>query len=563
MAYKEIEHWARLLQESIDEDKAYGKACENAMQEIENDIDEADAVFDDEVIDPASLGFIDDSNDVAENDMLRGRHHNAHIPESDEEIDDDIDLEECGFTEDGNEISEDEFNEYMNEDFHKDTDTASMTLEVDEDHPGEFGKQIAAEVPGVLAKQAGNRGGVALYKLAGTVADLKNAYVFYLGAYDWSDVESLGEDVLFDRLLEFGDGDTLEEADYREQLGHMFDDFGVKASTANLKKNNCCQLSVVKEAVKAELQKRKMMKALFEADVEDLSDEDLEKIEDQLDAGEAVDNDEATAAQERAWLVVLKQMGIKSIDEYKAMDPKEFQKRFEKFNQPLDSANGFARSKEVFTAYHRPDDEQGGATQTKFAFNPDYSHRVTRAEQRRKDKAARIKARDSKKIEFPKRKQDTWSLAEFGKLISSLGPKRTKELQKTMLQIVHDDNAGDPQAEAYETMFIKRLFGQKNPTFRDIAKAWYPGQDPNKRQQCVNRFFLDTEAMFAVATREATNSQNGGMANFQKNVLGNEANFQKFLKIMKDLSDKRANNQRSIINLEKRGAKKKPENKDA
>lgn len=552
MAYKEIEHWARLLNESEKEDQAYGKACEDAMQEVENQIEEQDNFFDDEVIDPASLGFVDDSENVDEDDMLHGRGHNAHIPRSSEK-DEEIDLEECGYTEDGSEIAENDFQKYLDEDFHKDTDVASLTLEVDEDHPGEFSVQIADEVPGVVAKQVGKRGNVALYKLAGTVADLKNAYVFYLGAYDWKDVESLGEDALFDRMLEFGDGDTLEEADYRERLGHIFDDFGVKASTANLKKNNCCQLSVVKEAVKAELQKRKMKKALFEAEVEDLSDEDLEKINQQLEAGEAVDNDEATAAQERAWLVVLKQMGIKSIDEYKAMDPDEFQKRFEKFNKPLDSANGFARSKNSFTAYHRPDDEQGGATQTKFAFNPDYDHRVTRAEQRRNDKTARIKARDSKKIEFPSRKQDTWSLNDFGKLTASLGPRRAKELQKTMLEIAHNDNAGNPEAEAYEIMFIKRLFGQKNPTFRDIARAWYPGQDPNKRQQSVNRFFLDTEANFMIATREATNSQNGGMANFQKNVLGNEANFQKFLKIMKEISEKRASKKRSIINLEKRG----------
>lgn len=33
-----------------------------------------------------------------------------------------------------------------------------------------------------------------------------------------------------------------------------------------------------------------------------------------------------------------------------------------------------------------------------------------------------------------------------------------------------------------------------------------------------------------------------------KNVLGNEANFNRFLTVMKDMSDKRAKNKRSLIN---------------
>jgi hypothetical protein len=86
------------------------------------------------------------------------------------------------------------------------------------------------------------------------------------------------------------------------------------------------------------------------------------------------------------------------------------------------------------------------------------------------------------------------------------------------------------------------------PTFRDIARAWYPGQDPNKRQQSVNKFCQDTLGNFYQATREATGSTNGGLANFRSKVLGNEKNFRKFLDIMKEISDKRASNKRSIIN---------------
>ena len=137
-------------------------------------------------------------------------------------------------------------------------------------------------------------------------------------------------------------------------------------------------------------------------------------------------------------------------------------------------------------------------------------------------------------------------------MLHSLGPKKAKELQKTMLEIAHEDNKDNPEAEAREIMFIKKLFGQKMPTFRDIARAWYPGQDPNTRQQSVNKFCQDTLGNFYQATREATGTTNGGLANFRANVLGNERNFRKFLEVMKEISDKRAANKRSIINKGKK-----------
>jgi len=88
------------------------------------------------------------------------------------------------------------------------------------------------------------------------VKDLKEAYAFWLGLFRWKDVEDAGEDQGFYDNLVYEDGDTLQEADYREAIAHVFDPIGVKASTANLKANNVCQLSIVKEAVKAEKEKR-------------------------------------------------------------------------------------------------------------------------------------------------------------------------------------------------------------------------------------------------------------------------------------------------------------------
>ena len=148
--------------------------------------------------------------------------------------------------------------------------------------------------------------------------------------------------------------------------------------------------------MKAEKEKRR--KALLEADLEDMSDEELDNLDQALDAGEAVDNDEANAKQERIWLAILKTMGINSIEEYKAMDPEEFQRRWDASNEPIDAANGFARSKTVYRAYHQPDKEAGGATHTDFTFNPDYYHRVTRAEAAREAVKAEKKARENAKI---------------------------------------------------------------------------------------------------------------------------------------------------------------------
>ena len=556
MAQKDIEQWAKMLQEAEAEDKAYEKACNDALKEAEDAINDVELGDEDEVIDPASLGFIDSEDGVAEDDMLDGRPHNGHLDVDEAEKDDEVDLAECGFSEDGKELQEKEAEEDLQETFHKDDEYASMELGVEgsENFDGDntsFEDALHAEVPDVMVKKIGlGTGGIQKYRISGFLGDLKEAYAFYLGLYGWDDVVKQGEEPTFNELVVFQDGDTLQEADYREAIAHVFDPVGLKASTANLKANNVCQLSIVKEAVKAEKERRQ--KALLEADLEGMSDEQLDNLDQALDAGEAVDNDEADDEQERAWLAVLRSMGINSIEEYKAMDPKEFEKRWEASNAPLDAANGFARSKKVYRAYHKPDDEAGGATHTDFSFNPDYHHRVTRAEAARAAVKAEKKARETAPVEFPARGQDTWSLADFGKMLHSLGPKKAKELQKAMLEIAHEDNKDDPEAEANEIMFIKRLFGQKMPTFRDIARAWYPGQDPNKRQQSVNKFCQDTLGNFYQATREATGTSNGGLANFRANVLGNERNFRRFIEIMRGISDKRAANKRSIINMGKK-----------
>ena len=604
MAQKDIEQWAKILQESEAADIAYERACNESLKEAEDAVNDVEMGEEDEVIDPASVGFLDSEARKACNEAVTPEqwkeavdwfNANGYPLEDDEarlekfapqldqilfkagmsptgkdevvggteawelyqalkedDVEDSVDLAECGFTEDGEEIAAREAEDDLNEDFHNDDEYASMELEVSgkgdaDGYDTSFEDAVHGEVPEVMVKKTGLVNGDTLrYRVSGFLGDLKKVYAFYLGLYSWDDVVKQGEEPGFNELVVFEDGDTLQEADYRDAIAHVFDPIGVKASTANLKATNTCELSIVKEAVKAEIQKRKAKK-LFEAELEDLSDEQLDELGQTLDAGEAVDSGDATAKDERVWLALLKTMGINSIEEYKAMDPEEFNRRFEASNKPSDAANGFARSHVIYKAFHRPDNENGGATSTEFAFNPDYDRRITRAEQERNAKKAEKRARENAPIDFPSRGKDTWSLNEFGKMLFSLGPKKSKELMNTMIEIAKEDNKDNPKAAADEIMFIKKLFGKKI-TLRDIARAWYPGEDPDRRQQSVNKFCQDTEGNIRVATRRATNTSDGSYSNFMKNVLGNEANFNRFLTIMKDMSDKRAKNKRSLIN---------------
>ena len=60
MAQREIEQWAKILQEAEAEDRAYESACQKAMKEAEEATSYENVELDaeDEIIDPASLGFV-------------------------------------------------------------------------------------------------------------------------------------------------------------------------------------------------------------------------------------------------------------------------------------------------------------------------------------------------------------------------------------------------------------------------------------------------------------------------------------------------------------------------
>lgn len=568
MAQKDIQMWADILNNEDAQEKAYADACQQTLCELEAARNQVE-FDDDDIVTPESVGFVTESKHSSIEDDAREQVLDSEARQNLSSKD----LHECGYDEDGNELAEVEAEEFMSGAFHNDDDFASIELEIfDPESQGDDGQafvdEIKQDIPELRAVKRSYSGKYPVWRFTGTCGNLKELYAAWLGLWTWDDVVDQGEEEGFNQKIVFSDGDTLQEADYRERLAHALDPVGVHASTANLRKTNQCQMTVVKEAVRAEMEKRglKRKTSLLEDDLENASDEDLEKIDHAIEVAGKVDDGSATEKDRRDLLSFLRLMGISSIEQYQSMDPKEYERRLKTVLKPLDAANGFARSKTPFIAHHRPDKESGGATSTVFQFNPDHDHYVSRAEQLRDLKKAQQRSRDQQEIKFPPRgarstDQDgndvkgTWSLTDFGKLIGSLSPKQVKELKQAMMDAAHDDNIDNPEAEAYELMFIKKLFGQKNPTFRDIARAWYPGQDPNTRQQSVNKFYQDTLGNFMSATRAASGKQDGSLGSFYKNILGNARNFDKFVEIMKSTSQKRAANKRSIINRGKTSAK--------
>lgn len=569
MAQREIQMWADILNTEEAQDKAYEDACQQTLHDLE--IARNNVEFDDDdIVQPESVGFLAESQNPGIEDDIDYQKTSSRKAREDLSPED---LQECGYDADGNELAEVEAKNFMNGAFHDDDEFASIELEIfDPDSQGDDGQKFVDEIkqdlPEIRAVKRSYSGKYPIWRFTGTCGDLKELYAAWLGLWTWDDVVDQGEEPGFNEKIVFSDGDTLQEADYRERIAHALDPVGVHASTANLRKTNQCQMTVVKEAVRAEMKKRglKSRSSLLEDNLDSMSDEDLQKMDNAIEVSDKVDDGTATEKDKKDFLAFLKSIGINSIAEYQNMDPKEYEQHLKTLSKPADHANGFAMSKKSFIAHHRPDKENGGATSTVFQFNPKHDHYISRAETLRELKKAQQRARDQQEMKFPPRAaksvdQDgnvvkgTWSLNDFGKLLSSLSPKQVKELKQSMMDAAHEDNIGNPEAEAYEMMFIKKLFGQKNPTFRDIARAWYPGQDPNTRQQSVNKFYQDTLGNFVSATRAASGKQDGSLNTFYKNVLGNPKNFAKFLDIMKNTSQKRASNKRSIINRGKPSGK--------
>jgi len=205
--------------------------------------------------------------------------------------------------------------------------TASLEVEVynDDDFGKFFTKEVNRNVPGVTAvvkKTLPN--GDLLVKMSGEQGDLENAFAFYLGKEDYSQLTQDDKEDFESRLV-FDDGDTLAEADYREAVAHCLDDIDVNASTANLADQDTCAISIIKEE-KARRFAKKALKCLKEDDFSSLSDDELDKldkIKDAVENGEPLDSKDS-----KVWQMMLKDMGYTQA-QWDAMSPEERDKAWE------------------------------------------------------------------------------------------------------------------------------------------------------------------------------------------------------------------------------------------
>ena len=490
MAQKDIQaiadYMIQLNESKEAEDKEYEKAIEEEQQFEAEDYEELEQ----EIIDPASLGFIDDSSEYDESDGFYSEDEQKDPYE--EDVSDCID--------DGKGCIDE------TEDF------GTLTIQVyNEDGFGEhFVQDIMKSIPGISAKAKQKRApnGDIVVEINGPYDQLLKAFNFYIG--NDLNAKLVGDDKdEFDASLVFADGDTIAEADYREKVAHCLDPIGVNASTANLVKKDTCALSLIKEE-KCKRKAMKMLKALREDDLSDLTDDEL----DQLDViKDAVANDELdtlTPEEARIWEIVLNQMGYTS-EEWDKLTPEQQEKEFKRSeaNNPILSRTGFAdafhavdpkdhskryKIKNTYVVddleYVQDKDGKGGhisyAGKKPMAFNPDYTsddsiyqHPSLAKKADKKRREAEYDARrEAQRKETMKsvRGKDTWSKEDFFKMISTLTDKERKDLYKSMLADI-EATAKTPQQAANETMFIKNIFGKK-PTLRDIAKAWdrsFPG----------------------------------------------------------------------------------------
>jgi len=254
MAQRDIE----AIAEAMRAEEADRRACDEAYEKAK----EAEKLFEkeefeeleDEIISPASMGFVDSEEVAAESDDFYN--------EDFKEVKLDEDVTDCLETEPVDEAE----------------DNASIEVDVyNEDGYGEhFASEVMKNVPGVFAKANKNPkpNGDIVVKISGSRGDLERAFAFYLGQKDFMRLPQEDKEE-FESLLVFDDGDTLAEADYREAVAHCLDPVEVNASTADLIDQDTCAINLIREE-RAKRSANKMMKALCEQDMSDLSDKELD-----------------------------------------------------------------------------------------------------------------------------------------------------------------------------------------------------------------------------------------------------------------------------------------------
>ena len=506
MAQKDIQDIASYMRQLDESKAAEEEACEEACKECEEQaaLEYEELEDDGDVIDKASLGFIDDNDTQDESDDFYAEAEEKDTFE--EDVSDCVEQEVC-----------------------ESAPTASIEVEVyNEDGFGEhFAKdlmQMLANVKAFAKKKLPN--GDILVKVSGDVDDLEKAFAFYVGTDDFERLSPEDKEDFKARLV-FDDGDTLAEADYREAVAHCLDPIGVNASTANLADQDTCALSIVKEE-KARRAAKKILKCLKENDMSDLSDEQLDQldnIKDAVDSAEGIDS--LTPSELATWNAILATMGITQ-KEWDAMTPEQQDKFWagSPANKPAVSRTGFAQGSGAKVEVYDPD--IGGRVTSVFNPNYDMEHSMLQhpgAKRRQDKKDAELKAQTDKEAVAKQamqkaRGKSTWDVVDFAKMVGPLNDKQRKQLMNSLIADVEKDNASDAKRAGAETMFIKTLFGKKL-TLRDFAKAW------DAAPSGVHRFMNQTLDIF----KDTMDTLGISGINRFKNL--SEPKFQQFLELLK------------------------------
>ena len=527
MAQRDIEAIAeqmRLEEKAKQEyDEAYAKMQEEQKKFEAEEFEE----LEDEIIDPASMGFVDSEDiECSEADDFYNEEDKA-AAQLNESIQDCLEKNPVEEAEDQGSIEVDVYNE------------------------DGFGEHFASEVmkfaPGTIAvvKKAKLSNGDIRVKISGSRPDLEKAFAFYVGEKCFEDV-SRDDKEEFESLLVFDDGDTLAEADYREAVAHCLDPVGVDASTANLINQDTCAISMVKEE-KAKRTAKKIIKALNEEDLSELSDKDLDSLEGIQDAIQSGEGAEGMNDDElRVWKALLATMGY-TLEEWNKLSPEEQDKvwkaqdelrgqlsksGFARWHTGVDSKTGkkFRYQNQYMDFIPQADDELGlhAGQRVPTAFNPDYTSELSRYQHpttfAKKDREAAAKAEEE---QMQKRRKEAAKKAllharsktddhgkpaitpgDLSQMMADMTQEEREQLMNELIQYSRE-TAASPEDAKNEQRAIKSVFAIAKPgkkTLEDLANMLTGGT--SGAPGAIN-FMLN----FEIALKNAIRKVNPDMGN--------------------------------------------------
>ena len=554
MAQRDIEAIAeqmRLAEEAKREcDEAYAKAQEEEKKLEEEEFEE----LEDEIIDPASLGFVDSEQiSCDEADEFYNEEDRA-VAQLNESIDDCLQQAPVEEAEE------------------------QAMIEVDVYNEDGFGQHFASEVmknvPGVtaVAKKVALPNGDIKVKISGSRPDLEKAFAFYVGQKSFNGL-SRDDKEEFESLLVFDDGDTLAEADYREAVAHCLDPIGVNASTADLIAQDTCAISFVKEE-KAKRSAKKILKALNEEDLSSLSDKDLDSLEGIQDAIQSGEGAEGMNDDElRVWKALLATMGY-TPEEWDKLTPEQQQKEWkaqDDSRQQL-SKSGFARwltgidpktgkkfrYQNQYMDFVPYKDDEGGFHQGQRVptqFNPDYTQEISQyqhpttfdkkereaAAQADKERTEKQRAEFAKKALLHSRHgkdvegKPSITAGDFGRMLSNSSDEEVEELMASLIDYANQTAATPADAEN-EVKAIKAIFsGAKNKkTYIDLGNIMTGG---TSGAPAVKKFINDFDDAIFLATKRAS-GKDGSRQSFNQ-LISSPAGARKLAKVLNNILNAR------------------------